>query len=75
MLIPMQRPGSPAQEQKNGDNSGSRDEGMHAIETGEGSAALCKPVRRTPLQPAEDRKSDLLEKRPEEDKRPDGQLN
>ena len=33
MLIPMPRPGRPAGEQKDGDDSGSRDEGMSAIET------------------------------------------
>jgi len=47
---------------------------MHAMKIGRGSAASCEPVRRAPLQPAEDRESDLLEKRPEKDKRPNGQL-
>jgi len=40
MLIPMPRPGSPAGEQKDGGDSGSCDEGMSPIETGEGGAAL-----------------------------------
>ena len=74
MLVPMQCPGCAAQQQKNRDNPGSRDAGMRALKIGGGSAAPCKPVRRAPLQPAEDRESDLLEKRPEEDKRPNGQL-
>jgi len=39
-LIPMPRPGRRAGEQKDGDDSGSRDEGMSPIETGEGGAAL-----------------------------------
>ena len=47
---------------------------MHAMKIGGGNAASCEPARRAPLQPAEDRESDLLEKRPEQDKRPDGQL-
>ncbi len=75
MLIPMQCPGCAAQQQKNRDDPGRRDAGMRAMKIGRGSAASCKPVRRAPVQSAEDRESDLLEKRPEKDKRPDSQLN
>ena len=74
MLIPMQRPGAPAGKQKDGDDSGTRNEGMCAIETGEGDVALRKPARRAPLESAEDREGDPLQKRQEKHKRSGGQL-
>ena len=40
MLIPMPGPSRPAGEQKDGDDSGSRDQGMCPIETGERATAL-----------------------------------
>ena len=70
----MQRPGCPAREQKDRDNSESCGEGMCAIEIGEGGAASRKPARRTPLQSAEDCESDLLQKREEKQKRSSSQL-
>ena len=67
----MQCPGCPAQEEKNGDNPGRRDPRVRTLKIG----ASCKPVGRAPLQPAEDRETDFLEKRQEKHKRSSGQLN